>query len=362
MDYKVNKRFSDTGEKATDTQIIAGYGADGELYKFEADSSGRGSQKIFIYNPDTMAYEAMTQPLIDATNSNLYLAVDGVETKLDSLIATTKIKVIDENGVAYGIKNANNKIRVSSTPYLYDIAKGNIANQTDFHMVGYNGDVDDVREDMWELGGSYVFPPAGGIQMKMVSSSANDTAAGTGARTVDIHYLDANYAEQTEMLTLNGITAVNTVATNILRINDIHVMTTGTGLNSAGNLSLTNITGTVTYGYISATNNALRQLIYTVPAGKDLYVTGMCVGTGSSAGNRMAEFALRVTTSHANELTPDVFHHKAIVIVQDNAVHIPFEMPIKCMSQSDIKISVKSDVAVASALCSAHISGWLESI
>ncbi len=47
----------------------------------------------------------------------------------------------------------------------------------------------------------------------MVSSSANDTSAWSGARTIKIFGLDASGVEQTEMITLNGTTAVDSVGT-----------------------------------------------------------------------------------------------------------------------------------------------------
>ena len=58
--------------------------------------------------------------------------------------------------------------------------------------------------------------------MKLASTSANDTAAGTGIRKVRIHYLDADHVPHEEVVTLNGLTAVNTVATDIYRINRLH--------------------------------------------------------------------------------------------------------------------------------------------
>ena len=47
--------------------------------------------------------------------------------------------------------------------------------------------------------------------LQVSSGSANDTAAGTGARTVTIVGLDANYNVISETLTMNGVTPVQTV-------------------------------------------------------------------------------------------------------------------------------------------------------
>jgi hypothetical protein len=79
-----------------------------------------------------------------------------------------------------------------------------------FRVIGTNPDIDNVREDIWEMGGTYVFPPAGGIQMRVVSSSASDTVGQVGAIKVHIHYLDAAGAEKSEKITMTGITPVNT--------------------------------------------------------------------------------------------------------------------------------------------------------
>ncbi len=116
------------------------------------------------------------------------------------------------------------------------------------YVFGRNSLVQNVLCDLWDGPTcAYVFPTVA-QQMAISSSSANDTLAGTGIQKIIIHYLDNLYQEQTEILSLNGITPVNTVATNILRINAMHSYQEGTGGSAAGNISLKNTAGTVTYG------------------------------------------------------------------------------------------------------------------
>ena len=273
-------------------------------------------------------------------------------------LSSKTTKLIDENNVSYGIKQVENKIRVSNSTYLYDITEGVVPGHSIVYVFGYNPDIDNVREDVWELGGNYVFPVTP-IQMRMVSSSVSDAAAGIGARTVDIHYLDNTYTQQVEAITLNGTTPVNTVATNILRINNIHVMTTGINEAPVGNISLQNIAGTVTYSYVIAGLNVSRQSIYTVPAGKTLFITSWDWGTGSLAGGRYAEFSLRAKTTFDNELIT-VFHVRSMSLAQDSSGDHQLEAPIKILGTSDIKISVISDNATANAICYGGFEGWLE--
>jgi hypothetical protein len=273
-------------------------------------------------------------------------------------LSTKAIKLLDENGIPFGTRNADNRPRVSSVQYMYDVVLGNIPGHTYVYRFGYNSDVDDVREDVWEFGGIYI-PPATPMQMRVVSSNANDTAAGTGARTVGIEYLDNTYTPQMEIVTLNGLTPVNTVATNILRINHFHVETDGSGGVAAGDISVQNTAGTVTYSYLSAGLNVARQVIYTVPAGKTLYITSWDWGVGSNLGNRYAEFLLRAMAGEDGALFAN-FHIRTMSIAQDGGASHELEIPVKVAATADVKVSAVSDSATANAKCYAGFAGWLE--
>lgn len=152
------------------------------------------------------------------------------------------IKFLDEANVAYGIPKVGGKPRVSSTPYTYDIAKGNVPNHRPIRIHGLNPDVDNVREDLIYGGGTYVFPPAA-AQMEVVSTNASDSLAGTGVQKIEIHWLDDLYVEYDEEIILNGATPVLTVATNILRINGMHSIQVGTGGVAAGDIIIRPVGG-----------------------------------------------------------------------------------------------------------------------
>jgi len=104
---------------------------------------------------------------------------------------------------------------------------------------GDNHAVGTTEEDVWRGGGLYnwIGTPA---QLKVSSSSAQDAAAGTGARTVTLIGLDSNWATQTETVTLTGQTAVTTTST-WKRINRAYCSgTVGTGLSNAGTIYVHN--------------------------------------------------------------------------------------------------------------------------
>ena len=100
--------------------------------------------------------------------------------------------------------------------------------------------------------------PTVGYTMAIISDSANDTAAGTGARIVAVSYLTTDYVSHTALFTMNGTTAV-TVATSIdggaggtianaLRQNGAEVVAVGSGFANAGNIFLTDSTNTYAAG------------------------------------------------------------------------------------------------------------------
>lgn len=171
-----------------------------------------------------------------------------------------------------------------------DIANGKYVGYSIVNKAGFNPDVDtgSVPEDIWELGGAYTgFPLTAGETITVVSSSANDTAAGTGLRTLRITGLDANYAIQTETFTLNGTTPV----TGLLIFTRVHTavgLTSGSG-NTAFNAGVVSVYHTTTtanvFLSIRVGTNQSNCSAYTIPAGHSGYVRNIFAKIGISAGS-----------------------------------------------------------------------------
>lgn len=105
---------------------------------------------------------------------------------------------------------------------------------------------------------------------EVLSSSANDTAAGTGARTIEVKGLDSSWNEFTETVTMNGVTPVALVNSSAFRINSAKVLTAGSGLTNAGNIDVRTVTGSTVYKSIPAAVECVGMdfdFRYTVPAG-----------------------------------------------------------------------------------------------
>ncbi len=164
---------------------------------------------------------------------------------------------------------------------MFDYQLGSRPSTRSLVLIGTNADVDiAASETVWPTGGTYVFPTAV-VPVEVVSSSVNDTSAGTGARTVTITGLDGAGAFQTETVTLNGTTAVATTL-SWLRINTAQVATVGSGLTNAGTISVRHITDTPVYCTIAPGENASGMAVYSVPAGSRVLVCSL-LGTTTAA-------------------------------------------------------------------------------
>ena len=132
-------------------------------------------------------------------------------------------------------------------PYDLQVAKGLVPGTTGLFKFGFNADIDQTEETVWDAGGLYTYP-ASALAMTIVSSNANDTSAGTGARTVRVIGLDANYAEVTQTVSLNGTTTVS-IPTSLIRVYRAFVVTAGSGNTAAGTITIAN--GGTTYAQVA---------------------------------------------------------------------------------------------------------------
>lgn len=206
--------------------------------------------------------------------------------------------------------------------------------------------------------GAFVFPSSAGVQISIVSTSANDTAAGTGIRTIEIHYLDANLAEQAETVTMNGLVPVLTVATNIRFIQCMHMVTFGTGLSAAGNITASNAGNT--HSYIAAGDSRCTSSVRMVPAGKRLIVHDMYAGSVSGAAAAAAVINAATSYFEGHDYTAsNVFIPIATSVYQDSSSGLSVQCPLSFTEGQAFGFTFTVDKA---ATISGQWFGWLENV
>lgn len=136
---------------------------------------------------------------------------------------------------------------------------------------------------------------AGGAKLDITSSSASDASAGTGARTIEIYGLAPDYTFQSEILTLNGNTIVQS-AKSYIRVFEIAVITAGSGLTNVGDIYVVKtgtggtytagIPGTLTSAFIKAIagDNFGLSGLWTTPAGTTYSLISLALSSRGQAG------------------------------------------------------------------------------
>jgi hypothetical protein len=243
--------------------------------------------------------------------------------------------------------------RVGTTePFELQVKRGQIGWHEAIFKFGFNPDVDDALETVWAQGGLYSYIETATV-LKVSSSSTDDASAGTGARTITLFGLDANYAEVSETVTLNGQTAVNTTKTYI-RINRMVVNTAGSGGQNAGVIYAGD--GTVTsgvpaekYATIAIGDNQTLMALWTVPADYTAYLLQKDITAATAQNNKYATIHLVARPFG------EVFQTKDKHVLDNGVLHQTYTIPLKFTEKTDIEVrcigdSASADIAVSASL------------
>lgn len=221
-------------------------------------------------------------------------------------------------------------------PYELQVSKGQVVGASSLYKFARNPDINSTEETIWEHGGNYVFPTSAAVRY-VSSSDANDTNGGTGANKVRVFGLDANYALIEEEVELAGQTQVAT-SLSYLRIYRAYVTLAGSGGTAAGTVYVADSgasagvpTGNV-YANLGTSNQTLLG-VYTVPAGKTLYLDDVNFTAAISQANANATIKLNIRDFGSN-----VFRTVVITELQSGTYIDKFEYPQPIYEKTDIEV------------------------
>lgn len=270
-------------------------------------------------------------------------------------------KIYDTATETYkGLIFHNEAPQICSQDYLLSMAEGDITGHTPFTKYGRVVGVNNLLVDVWDGEGGtasvYVFPPSA-IQFNVVSTSTSDDLGSTGIEKIMIVGLDANYAEQTEEVTMNG-TGVVVTSKSFLRINYCYATQAGSAGVAVGKITIKNSANTITYSAINIGLTACRTLVYTVPAGKTLYLTSITVASGAG-GNALKLNAVTFTPKYRLFGSTVFLPAGEFLSINIETVR-SLEVPAKFSEKTDIKMSVQGDYDAGGTVCIGAVRGWLE--
>jgi hypothetical protein len=202
--------------------------------------------------------------------------------------------------------------------YFAKVANGEVIGSTMWNAMGeFEGGtvvaagVDVTRsQDFSPVGPDRLYTPdSAGEQFTVISEHAGDDSVGIGIQTLRLYYIDAAGAEQTEDIIMDGLTGVDTDATDIRFINDMHALSVGTNGVSMGNIGVyvkgSTIPLTLTQMIALGGNKSLVPH-RMVPLGKKLILKSW---RASEAQSKRCVFRIRSTDMYG-VVVPGVFCFK----------------------------------------------------
>lgn len=177
--------------------------------------------------------------------------------------------------------------------------------------------------------GSIQFLPPGGVQLSIVSTSANDAAAGSHVQRLEMHYLDRLLDEQHEIITLNGLTPVLTTASDVRWIQCMHVDEYGTTAGASGTITATY--GGGIYSQINPGDTRCSSSFRMVPRNKVLYIDGAVGASTSVTADTTTRIRMSATQidTHVYRDNPPLFIPFASTGLQNNSISFNFPPGIR---------------------------------
>jgi hypothetical protein len=216
---------------------------------------------------------------------------------------------------------------ITTDEIFVDSLSGGIAEPLRGFGTRLNIGIGAAGEDIWAGTATQLpIPPDVGEQMTVVSTSANDTLAGTGIQIVQLHYIDANGISLKEDINMAGLGTVNTAATNIRFVQELHAIQVGSGGVAAGNIIIYKFGAAATiYTQIPANTNMSLNTARMVPAGKVLLLQSWTATGGGK--DKEADIRLRITSDHG-VVRPRVFIFHDNIMAFSSGVNVPYVNPI----------------------------------
>lgn len=204
-----------------------------------------------------------------------------------------------------------------STEWLVRVANGEVPNWSVVNKFGQGA----VGTSFTPVTSSTVYQtPTSATALEVVSSDANDTAAGSGAREITLVGLNSSWAEVTQTVATSGATAA-AVTTNLIRLYRAYVSSSGTygtasSASHAGTITVRVASAGATWATIPIVNSfpVGQTLIgaYTIPLNYTAYLLNYTISVDASKSTNVMLFqrpnANDVTTAYSGAIRSVDFH------------------------------------------------------
>lgn len=218
-----------------------------------------------------------------------------------------------------------------------EVSKGLVPKHSLIHKFGHNEDIDTTTdpETVWSAGGTYVFSSVD-TGLKIVSNDVDDNGTGTtGAISITVQGLDANYDLISESIELNGQTAV-TSENRFIRVYRAFVDRAGSSQTNEGTITINNQDDSLTLAEIPALHGQTQMCVYTIPRNYKGYVTSFSGSMAKATPDTTAILAMSFIESGVKKI-----QQKISVSTGGSTSFIKhFQCPLPVNEKTDIIVDV----------------------
>ena len=281
-------------------------------------------------------YDVINPAIKENQDDTISKLIDIETNQTDGTQAT---KFVDENGTPYGVSHANNKPRVSSMPYLFDIAEGNVPNHYGLNKFGHSDDAD-ANEEIWDGEAVYEYLDDDVFATMYISS---DNGADTSI-TYEVQGLNNSYEHTVQEVTTDasdGNTFVALTGTwwRIYRVKCVKAVTNTKDACAAGNVYIskdnTDVggdgipdTATDIQAKVLPSFNQTEMAMWSVPNTNNIfYLTSFYVGAVTNQDVHIGVYVREFGKPRLN---------KRIIVVNNNTAEYKWEVPLAIPAKSDI--------------------------
>jgi hypothetical protein len=162
---------------------------------------------------------------------------------------------------------------------------------------------------------------------------------------------------------MNGTTPVASGAghADIFRINGFRVETAGATGAATGTIDVYHASAATIYSQIQIGETRARNIQYTVPAGKEVYIQEMSASSGNATADKSyARIILRAKYDDKSYAASSVMVAWAELVVDDGSITKIFPVPIRIPEKIDLEVVAVGASGTTAAAVSASIRGYTE--
>ena len=231
----------------------------------------------------------------------------------------------------------------SKNAFLTDVSRGKFGDCRALVVEGHNPSFDtaDGEMDLWGAGVNLTYLSAAET-LNCVSDDANDANGDTGAHSLFIVGLDAEFSRVTDLVLLNGTTPVES-SNAFYRVDSLFVLAAGSSLTNEGTITCTASSAATIQAEMDPSYSVAEEGFHTLYKGTKTIIKQVEIASTKAGGGQdpVVNFRVYIRAPGANQPWFIVLERKLDTAVQNQLV-VPFPLSNRQIEGADIRFTAST--------------------